>query len=155
MQTDADCFCITECSIMLQCLSTLRRTLHKRIFHHKAYGTSDFLYSNGTSYAMGLKETMILELPLPGNLLNNAKYVQIQFRPFYAFCFTFPISQQFGEEPCLRNHCQHCTCSFKRCSHHVGELSSSWQRGGRHGTVLLSLQALSQCQPLYEFAEPA
>ena len=149
MQTDADCFCITECSIMLQCLSTLRRTLHKRIFRHKAYGTSDFLYSNGTSYAMGLKE------PLPGNLLNNAKYVQIQFRAFHAFCFTCPISQQFGEEPCLRNHCQHCTCSFKRCSHHVGELSSSWQRGGRHGTVLLSLQALSQCQPLYEFAEPA
>ena len=84
-----------------------------------------------------------------------AKYVQIQFRAFHTFCFTFPISQQFGKEPCLRNHCQHCTCSFKRCSHHLGELSSSWQCGGRQGTVFLYLQALSQCQPLYEFAEPA
>ena len=46
MQTDADCFCITW---MLQCLSTLRRTLQERIFYHKANGTRAFLYSNGTS----------------------------------------------------------------------------------------------------------
>ena len=67
----------------------------------------------------------------------------------------FRLASNLARSHVLRNHCQHCTCSFKRCSHHLGELSSSWQCGGRQGTVFLYLQALSQCQPLYEFAEPA
>ena len=85
---------------------------------------------------MGVKDKMTPELPLPRNLLNTSKYVKLQLRAFHTFCFTFPIGQQFGKETCLRNHCQHCTCSFKCCSHHLGELSSSWQCSGRQRTVL-------------------
>ena len=110
-----------------------------------AFRNSAELFKNGSSIAKQMARVLFsipMEL-LAGYGLKGyndartpskwklAKYVQIQFRAFHTFCFTFPISQQFGEETCLRNHCQHCTCSFKRCSHHLGELSNNWQCGGR------------------------